>query len=133
MTSWKTCLQGLIRSSNFGVGKLRQVKIQPEAPPWLASRGKIFKIGDNSEQLVANLSSKHWWEYKKIKGRAFSSSLLRAIIAHNHLLFFKIFSNFVYFCPNFQIFCPFLPFLEIFLLLFCPFSEKSHACPYFLE
>ena len=42
--------------------------------------------------------------------RAFSSSLLRAIIARNHLLFFKIFSNFVHFCPNFQIFCPFLTF-----------------------
>ena len=40
--------------------------------------------------------------------RAYSSSLLRAIIACNHLPFFKIFSNFVHFCPNFQIFCPFL-------------------------
>ena len=36
-----------------------------------------------------------------------SSSLLPVIIAHNHLLFFKIFSNFVNFFPNFQIFCPF--------------------------
>ena len=27
---------------------------------------------------------------------------------------------------NFQILCPFLSFI-------CPFSEKSHACPYFLE
>ena len=37
--------------------------------------------------------------------RTFSSSLLCAIIARNHLLFFKIFSNFVHFCPVFQIFC----------------------------
>ena len=39
--------------------------------------------------------------------RAFSSSLLRAIIARNHLFFFKIFSHLVYFCPTFQICCPF--------------------------
>ena len=38
-------------------------------------------------------------------------------------------TNFVSFCPNFQ----YLPFLNIFLPLFCPFSEKLHACPYFLE
>ena len=61
--------------------------------------------------------------------RAFSSSLLRAIIAFNHLPFFKIFSNFVNFCPNFQIFCPFLSFFNI----FCPFSEKLHVFLYFLE
>ena len=58
--------------------------------------------------------------------RAYSTSLSRAIIARNHLPFFKIFSNFIHFCPNFQIICSSLPF-------FCPFSEKSHACPYFLE
>ena len=39
--------------------------------------------------------------------RAFSSSLLHVIIACNHLPFLKIFSNIVYFCLNFQIFCPF--------------------------
>ena len=58
--------------------------------------------------------------------RAYFSSLLCAIIARNHLLFFKIFSNFVHFCPNFQVFCPFSTFP-------CPFFEKSHPCPYFLE
>ena len=36
--------------------------------------------------------------------KAYSGSLLHAITAHNHLPFFKIFSNFVHFCPNFQIF-----------------------------
>ena len=51
--------------------------------------------------------------------RVYSSSLLGAIIARNHLPFFKIFSNFIYFSTNFQV--------------FCPFSEKSHACSYFLE
>ena len=39
--------------------------------------------------------------------KAYSSSLLCVIIAHNHLPFFKIFWNFVHFCPNFQIFFPF--------------------------
>ena len=42
--------------------------------------------------------------------RAFSSSLLRAIIARNLLPFFKLFSNFVHFCPNSEI-----------LALFCSF------------
>ena len=42
--------------------------------------------------------------------RAYSSSLLHAMIARSHLAFFKIFSGFVHFCPNFQIFSPFLPF-----------------------
>ena len=43
------------------------------------------------------------------------SSLLCAIILCNHLPFFKVFSNFVHFCPNYQIFCPFLPFFAFFL------------------
>ena len=38
--------------------------------------------------------------------RAYSSSLLGVIIACNDLPLFKIFSNFVDFCPNFQICCP---------------------------
>ena len=42
--------------------------------------------------------------------QAFSSSLLHAIIASNHLPVFKIFSNFVHFCPIFQTFCPSLAF-----------------------
>ena len=48
---------------------------------------------------------------------------MHGIVTHMRLAFFKIFLNFVtQFCPNFQIFCP-----------FCPFSVKSHACPFFLE
>ena len=49
--------------------------------------------------------------------RAYSSSLLCAIITHNHLPFFKIFSNFVHFCQNFKYFALFwkdahMPFLS---------------------
>ena len=48
---------------------------------------------------------------------------MHGIVTHMRLPFFKIFLNFVtQFCPNFQIFCP-----------FCPFSEKSHTCHFFLE
>ena len=60
--------------------------------------------------------------------RTFSSSLLRAIIARNHLLFFKIISNFEHFCPNFQIFCCFLPFLAFFCI-FLPFFWKIERMP----
>ena len=55
-----------------------------------------------------------------------SSSSLCVIIACNHLPFFKSFSNFVHFCPNFPVFCPFSIFC-------CSFSEKSYPCPCFLE
>ena len=47
--------------------------------------------------------------------KAYSSSLLRAIIACNHLPFFKIFSNFVRFCPNLQKVYPFQNFFALFL------------------
>ena len=46
---------------------------------------------------------------------AYSSSLLRAIIACSHLSFLKTFSNFVNFWQNFRIFRPFLTFLNILL------------------
>ena len=47
---------------------------------------------------------------KIYEDRAFSCSLLCVIITCNHLCFFKIFSNFVIFYSNFQIFCPFFSF-----------------------
>ena len=50
--------------------------------------------------------------------RAYSNSLMRVKIACNHLPFFKIFSNFVHFCPNFQIFCPFFEKNPCMALLF---------------
>ena len=87
-----------------------------------------------SHKISPKLCFKNWQEFfnheeKSIPSRAYSSSLMCAIIARNHLPFFKIFSNFVHFCPNFQYFALFKHFFAI----FCPFSEKSHACPYFLE
>ena len=54
------------------------------------------------------LATSHSW------GSTLSSSLLRAIIAHNHLRFFKIFLNFVHFWAKFQTFHPFLFFFNIF-------------------
>ena len=49
----------------------------------------------------------YWMENNRDGKRAFSSSLLRSLVALNHLPFFKIFSTLVHFCTNFQIFCPF--------------------------
>ena len=48
-------------------------------------------------------------------GRAYSSCFIHAIVARMRLPFFKIFSNFVHFCLNFQIFYPFCPFFALFL------------------
>ena len=42
--------------------------------------------------------------------RAYSSCFMHVIVACMRLPFFKIFSNFVHFCPNFQIFCSFFTF-----------------------
>ena len=49
--------------------------------------------------------------------RVCSSSLLHAIITCNHLPFLKIFLNFVHFCPNFQIFSPFLTIFSLLHLM----------------
>ena len=43
-------------------------------------------------------------------GRQQEFKLLFRAFSRAFLPFFKILSKFVYFCPNFQIFCPFLPF-----------------------
>ena len=64
----------------------------------------------------------YWMDNNPNGKRVFSSSLLRAIIAHNDLTFFKIFSNIVHFCPDFQIFCAFLTF-------FLPFFWKITCMP----
>ena len=63
-----------------------------------------------------------WMENNPDGKRAFSSSLLSAIVTRNHLTLFKTFSNLVHFCPNFQIFCPFLTF-------FLPFFWKITCMP----
>ena len=46
-------------------------------------------------------------------------------LAVYHLPFFKIFSNFVHFCPNFQICCSFLPLFNIVF----PFFRKIGRMP----
>ena len=51
--------QGLIQSSNLGVGRVMPSLVQPEASPWLTTRGNIFKIADSSGQLVPTFLSKH--------------------------------------------------------------------------
>ena len=47
---------------------------------------------------------------KTILLRAYYGCFMHGIVTHVKLPFFKVFSNFVHFCPYFQIFCPFLPF-----------------------
>ena len=58
---------------------------------------------ENGNQVSTKKSVVHYT-------RAYSSCFMLAIVAGTRLPFFKIFSNFVHFCRNFQIFCPFLPF-----------------------
>ena len=92
---------------------------------------KICLIGQINKQLLRNFEPWKSWKYKQLWElgpdlscfRTFCS-LLHAIIACNHLPFFKICSNFAHFCPNFQNILPFLPFLNIFLLFFALFGRK---------
>ena len=53
---------------------------------------------------------------------------MHAMVVHMKMSFFKIFSYFIGFYPNFQIFCPFLLFFFFFAV-----SEKLHTCPYYPE
>ena len=62
-----------------------------------------------------------WMENNPDGKGAFSSSLRRGIVTHNHLPFFTTFANLVHFCPNFHI----LPFLNI----FWPFLWKITCMP----
>ena len=48
------------RALIWALVELRQVIGQPKVPPWLAPRGKVFKIIDNSGQLVPTFLSKYW-------------------------------------------------------------------------
>ena len=90
---------------------------------WLKKDLEAVKenIADDSHCKIRGIRKAHQiiTNPKKTNGaRAYSSSVLHEIIAPNHLPFFKIFSNFIHFFPNFQIFCPFSKFLFL-------FSEKS--------
>ena len=60
-----------------------------------------------------------WMENNPDGKRAFSSSLLSAIVARSHSTFSKMFSNLVHFRPNFQIFCPFSTFFGLFWKITC--------------
>ena len=65
-------------------------------------------------------------EKPKLKShdRAYPSCFMHAIVARMRLPFFKIFSNFVHFCSNFQIFYPFFAFF-----FFFPFFWKIAHMP----
>ena len=52
--------------------------------------------------------------------RVYSSSLLCSIVGRNRLPFFKIYSNFVHFCPNSQMFCPFFNISVLFFWKITP-------------
>ena len=58
--------------------------------------------------------------------KAYSSCFMHAIVAPMRLPFFQNIFKFRTFLPKFSNILPFF-------VLFCPFSEKLHACPYFLE
>lgn len=68
------------------------------------------------KQWINSENEKNW--YGMIERRQVRRS--RPTVA---VYYFKIFSNFAQFCPNFEIFCPF----QIFL---CLFSEKSFTWRY---
>ena len=76
------------------------------------------EVNTPASHIYLEPNAEPYARYTPIPIRSISSSLLRALIAGNRLSFFKIYSHFAYFCLNFQIFYPFLPFLYFFLLFF---------------
>ena len=63
----------------------------------------LYKYGQKDH----NCQLKQKFGTKRLTCMPYSSCFLHAIVARMRLPFFKIFLNFVHFCPNFQIFCPF--------------------------
>ena len=102
----------------------------------IVSQKSVIDIGMSDHRLyfctqkISHVNTQKWFDSKFLEKRnasgLYSSCFMHGIVACMRLPFFKIFSNFVHFCPNFQIFWPFLP-------IFCLFSEKSHGCSYCLE
>ena len=118
-----SCNQNLSYKKSFVSTKLwNKIKLHIN----LYITGSPFSMYTIISMYTEILSNICWMDNNHDGNRAFSSSLLDAIIPRNHLPFFKIFSNLVHFCPNFH------PPPPSFLTCFCPFSGKSHACPYFL-
>ena len=92
----------------------------PNQPNWqngfLAKNAiKIFLLNEHIQSKLTNKYCKtgvckrvHSWKVDlsrpQIYIRGYSRSLFCVTIACNHLPFFKIFSSFVYFCTNFQIY-----------------------------
>ena len=82
-----------------------------------------------NQKKTWNKSTFFWWHYttRKMKichfvafgDRTYSSSLFCSVQSSTR---FKIYSNLVHFCPNFQIFCPFSEGLF-------SFSVKPHLYP----
>ena len=83
------------------------------------------------EILSYSIVTNNCWMENNPDGKStFSSSLFRAIVAPNHLAFFKILSNLVHFCLNFQIF---LPLFDSFFFFVVVFFCKMTCIPDFLE
>ena len=78
------------------------------------SNVKLSKSWMKNFYLGANLSCRSSFCEIWCSFRAYSSCSMHAIVARMGLPFFKVFSNFVHFCPKFQIFCPFFPFFTLF-------------------
>ena len=99
---------------------------------WLKSNLKILCYNYFWLTLWQNIKNKLWKIWQKILWsvipyRAFSSSLLRAMQSP---ALFSIFFQILYiFAQVFKYFALF----ALSLTFFCPFSEKSPACPYFIE
>ena len=58
-------VRGWSRALIWASVEVFQVNDPPEVPPWFALKGKVFKIVDNSRQIVPTFSSKCWQKLKR--------------------------------------------------------------------
>ena len=68
------------------------------------------EINTPASHIYLEFNAESYARYTPIPIRAFSSSLLRTLIADNHLPLFKIYSHFAHFPQIFKYFALFCPF-----------------------
>ena len=96
--------------------ELCQVKGHPELSPWLVPRSKIFKIVDNSGQLVPTFSSRYWQEHKKIIVLWYFFVLFTALMCSNSIFTLQM-TVFLFLCKT--IVFLFVPSLNLVALIRC--------------
>ena len=116
-----SCNQNLSYQNSFASTKLwNRIKLHINLYIMGCPFSMYILLSMYTEILSYSRATNICWMENNLDGkRAFSSRLLYEIVARNHVPFFKISSNFVHFCPNFQFFAHFKHFFAFFWKITC--------------